>query len=249
MCKGRSLPHILGLVILLGASVARAEIPVVNEAVLSGWGFQATQRVSYPESFCEEEPLPEKALYQGVRSAKPHPDREDSYWRFTLAMEAYASDKQAMQRLHSIHHPENRNSKQRKLCDMRKGFRDGNRIYFVHTNVSAYAAQLPALLEKLRAIVADPFSYAISNPLEECVAIQEKERQKAGEKMTGIVLQLMLEKEIGHCGCKSAIAALHWEHGDQLLDARYFPLRESRTLLFDVPESAPAGLRLYLGCG
>lgn len=45
------------------------------------------------------------------------------------------------------------------------------------------------------------------------------------------------------------IAALHWEHGDQLLDARYFPLRESRTLLFDVSESAPAGLRLYLGFG
>lgn len=150
MRNGQSIFQLSVLLIMLGVGVCRADPPVVDEDVLTGWDYQTVRRVSYPAFFCEETPLPQKALYQGVRSVKPHPDMEDSYWRFTLAMEVYASDQQAGRRLRAIHNPVSRNSKQRKLCDMRKGFQSGNRVYFVHTDVSAYVSQLPLLLEKLR---------------------------------------------------------------------------------------------------
>lgn len=86
--------------------------------------------------------------------------------------------------------------------------------------------------------------YALDNGLAGCVAVEA-----LSGNQEAVHLQLKWHRPIGDCGCKSAIAGLHWEHDNQVLAERDFRLRQSLALLFEIPESAPAGMRLYLGCG
>ncbi|WP_417214690.1 hypothetical protein [Alcanivorax sp.] len=152
LCRG-ILKYVALMVLLAG--VARAESLLVGEAALADWGFRVSERVSYSAFYCNDGTEPETTTYQGIRSIAPDSALANRYRRFTLAREAYASEEQAARRLRDIQLPENRNSKQEKLCDMRKGFRQGSRVYFVHTDVSAFVSALPGLLEKLEQKVAE----------------------------------------------------------------------------------------------
>ena len=86
--------------------------------------------------------------------------------------------------------------------------------------------------------------HTIENSLVRCVAMEEISSNPAAVR-----LRLSWHKPIGYCGCTSAMAVVHWQHGNQLLGERYFSLRESQVLRFALPDSAPVGMRLYLGCG
>ncbi|WP_417214685.1 DUF2195 family protein [Alcanivorax sp.] len=98
--------------------------------------------------------------------------------------------------------------------------------------------------------MAHSSQYQLDNGLAECVDVVDEGRQVGEHGVDTVTLRLTLKKLTAYCGCKSRIASLHWEHGDNTLSSRYFPLHAARTLSFALPKPAPeSGLRLFFGCG
>jgi hypothetical protein len=133
-----------------------ANCGVVPDEVVEEWGYQKNRHSRYLDGYCMSEVRPIKSTYQNIRSLKNSVEMNQAKYRFTLAKEVYSSESEARERENSIRKSVGRNSKQSKMCDLRKVKRVNNVVYFVHSDVGAFDNELQVIFEKLVGYVSKP---------------------------------------------------------------------------------------------
>ena len=123
---------------------------IVDKTELSEWGYRSSDNVTYSAMLCGNSLSPQKTVHQSIKSLASLQGHSNTYYRFTLAMEEYETSDEVRRRLNELEHPIHRSSKHAKLCNLRKSFAAGKRVYFVHTDASLFLGELPRILERLR---------------------------------------------------------------------------------------------------
>jgi hypothetical protein len=132
---------------------------VVKEQVLTGWGYKTTKKRTYSQDYCDPGlSKTARTVYQGIKALKPVKVRGDGtyYFRFTLIKEIYKNEEDAARRFGVIKKWPTGDIRYSKYCLLRKGFRDKNCIYMVHTDASLfYERELPKILERLKKYISE----------------------------------------------------------------------------------------------
>ncbi len=122
---------------------------IVDHTYIDSWGYELSSTTKYMSEFCAGSQSPITSEYQSIRSLKKSPELPVAFYRFTIGKEVYGSTTGATRRVAEIRKPENRSSKQSKLCDIRDAVSVGEVIYFVHTDVGIFRKELRNILDKL----------------------------------------------------------------------------------------------------
>ncbi|MBU2985210.1 hypothetical protein KO528_07595 [Saccharophagus degradans] len=135
---------------------ASASSQVASTQLVGSWGYETAHNTNYLDSYCIGSKEPVDSVYQNIRSKNTSVEIGDAYYRYTLGREVFATDADAERRVMAINNPKNRNSKQSKMCDIRKAFRDGSVVYFIHTDVGAFRSEMHRLNSMLFEAMQQP---------------------------------------------------------------------------------------------
>jgi hypothetical protein len=124
---------------LLIASVSAIAKPT-NQALIS-WGYKLTNQLTYSDTLCTKSIVLSRQL-TGIKSLKPVEAEENTFYRFTLGAERFASVADQQKRLDELNNPETGNSLISKSCNLIEFFSCNHQIYFVHTDSLMFASEL-----------------------------------------------------------------------------------------------------------
>lgn len=122
---------------------------VIPEDVITSWGYEKNPRDPYMRVFCAGTISPLSSEYQSIRLTREQNDTAEPRFRFTLGKEIYQSKHEAQTVVSEISEPLRRTSKHSKLCDIRKAFNVGSIVYFVHTDVGGFRAEIDKVIGKV----------------------------------------------------------------------------------------------------
>lgn len=131
---------------LLFASLVIAPLAIANptEESIKSWGYTVTKSLTYNAALCSTPQVLTRQLL-GIKSLEPVKGEPNTYYRFTLGTESFATDEDKNKRIDQLQNPVARNSLESKSCSLIKFFSCNEKIYFVHTDSLLFETQLDSI--------------------------------------------------------------------------------------------------------
>lgn len=104
-----------------------------SDESLASWGYKPVNLLTYNLKLCASA-IPQNIQLIGIKSLKPIQAEENTFYRFTLGEESFASLADQQNRLNELRKPVTGNSLISKSCNLIQFFNCKNQIYFVHTD-------------------------------------------------------------------------------------------------------------------
>ena len=137
-----------------GVNANETNSRILSISTLEKMGYKESRFMKYNGKQCDSYELnfPAEKQYQSIKSLDSISIGTNGYYRFTLIKEKFETEELAIKRFAQFV-PPNRvkaNSWYSKSCSLKKGFRNGNEVYFVATDGGMFTDQIPEVLEALR---------------------------------------------------------------------------------------------------
>ena len=112
-----------------------------SDESLTSWGYKPVNLLTYNLKLCASS-IPQNIQLIGIKSLNPIQGEENTFYRFTLGTESFASLADQQNRLNELSKPVTGNSLISKNCNLIKFFNCNNQVYFVHTDSLLFASEL-----------------------------------------------------------------------------------------------------------
>lgn len=121
--------------------VSAAALANPSDQLLLSWGYKPTNLLTYNETLCGSSSVLNRQL-RGIKSLKSIEGEDNTFYRFTLGLENFASLADQQKRLDELNGPETGNSLISKNCNLIRFFQCKKKVYFVHTDSLLFISEL-----------------------------------------------------------------------------------------------------------